>query len=62
MGLSENAGDPPMNNAKCSSGSHDESIFHRENDYLSPNSIYPLVMTNIAMEAMAHRNSWFLWV
>jgi hypothetical protein len=20
---------------------------------------YPLVMTNIAMEAMAHRNSWF---
>jgi hypothetical protein len=21
--------------------------------------IYPLVMTNIAMEAMAHRNRWF---
>ena len=25
-------------------------------------TIYPLVMTNIAMEAMAHRNKWFTWV
>ena len=24
--------------------------------------LYPLVMTNIAMEAMAHRNRWFTWV
>ena len=23
--------------------------------------IYPLVMTNIAMEAMAHRNRWFTY-
>ena len=36
-----------------------DEIHRRNGENVNVNICYPLVVTNIAMEAMAHRNRWF---